>query len=125
MKVANAALTLFFLPLVASAGWFGPSNYDECILENMTGAAQREAAIMIRMACERKFPGPAPKAQPAPRPVACEIFQPESVDKQGRSVASSFVTTGCVPISKQEQRKLKAAGFVEFRDFTPIPDDGK
>ena len=40
----------------ASAGFFGPSNYEECILENMKGINNEVAAFSVRNACEKKFP---------------------------------------------------------------------
>lgn len=33
----------------------GPSNYEECILDNMENAANAAAAYQIRMACKSKF----------------------------------------------------------------------
>lgn len=35
---------------------FGPSNYDECILESMKGVTSDKAAILIAMSCRKKFP---------------------------------------------------------------------
>ena len=43
-------------PSVALAGLFGPSNYDECILENMKGVGDKYAAGAIMRACRSKFP---------------------------------------------------------------------
>ena len=40
----------------ANAGIFGPSNYDECIMENMKGVSSDVAARQVTMACRRKFP---------------------------------------------------------------------
>lgn len=55
-----AALTL--LSGAAVAGAFGPSNYDECILEHMKGVGSDLAAAQLVKSCERQFP---PKAVPA------------------------------------------------------------
>lgn len=49
----------------ASAGWFGPSNYEECILDNMKGVTSNAAAIAIASACRSQFPEPPP---PPPTP---------------------------------------------------------
>jgi hypothetical protein len=38
------------------AGWFGPKNYDECILENMKGVTLRQAVWAIQNSCRAKFP---------------------------------------------------------------------
>jgi len=56
------SLLVFVLvcPAAAHAGWFGPSNYQDCILENMKGVTDRTAAIAIEYACATKFPDTAP-----------------------------------------------------------------
>ncbi|MGE4441914.1 MAG: hypothetical protein AB7D27_10565 [Desulfomicrobium sp.] len=38
------------------AGWFGPSNYDECILDNMKNVDSDAAARLVAQACRKKFP---------------------------------------------------------------------
>src|SRR5690242_16083174 len=40
----------------AASGWFGPSNYDECILDGMKGVTSDVAAKAIIYACRNKFP---------------------------------------------------------------------
>jgi len=40
----------------AHAGWFGPKNYDECILENMKGVTIVQAVWAIQNSCRAKFP---------------------------------------------------------------------
>lgn len=40
----------------AHAGWFGPKNYDECILENMKGVTLKQAVWAIQNSCRAKFP---------------------------------------------------------------------
>jgi hypothetical protein len=40
----------------AQAGLFGPSSYDECILENMKGVTSNLAVGTIISACKKKFP---------------------------------------------------------------------
>jgi len=55
----------------AQAGWFGPKNYDECILENMKGVTLKEAVWAIQNSCRAKFPQACyawQKAQPKPGP---------------------------------------------------------
>ncbi len=44
----------------AVAGWFGPDNYEECVLENMKGVTSNTAAAAIAKACDAKFPKPPP-----------------------------------------------------------------
>jgi len=38
------------------AGLFGPSNYEECVLENMKGIQSNTAAGAVMQACRKKFP---------------------------------------------------------------------
>ena len=45
------------------AGWFGPSTYEECLLENLKGVASDVAATGIAKACRAKFPVPPPTAE--------------------------------------------------------------
>ena len=56
------ALTFLFLFSGSSAaGLFSPSDYNECIFENMKDAQNGMAAINIASACESKFPEEPPK----------------------------------------------------------------
>lgn len=51
-----------------NAGWFGPSNYEECILESMKGVTGDVAARQIAQACRKKFPNsPADDKKPKRR----------------------------------------------------------
>src|SRR3989344_762952 len=45
-------------PTVSLGGWFGPSNYDECVLESMKGVTSDLAARAIMRSCRDKFPEP-------------------------------------------------------------------
>ena len=92
--VTVVALLLF--PTAALAGLLGPSNYDECILENMKGIGDRTAASAIVLACRSKFPE---KKAAAPRGPANE--------PAGEGMGS----VGSVP------QKGGAAG--RFTDFQP------
>lgn len=38
------------------AGWFGPNNYDDCILENIKGVTQIQAIHAVKSSCRSKFP---------------------------------------------------------------------
>jgi hypothetical protein len=51
-------------PLAATAGWFGPSSYDDCILENMKGVGDKWAASSVIQACRSKFPEKKVAAKP-------------------------------------------------------------
>jgi nitrogen fixation protein FixH len=51
------AVSIFvLLATTAHAGLFGPSTYEECILENMKNAQSDRAALMIAAACRKQFP---------------------------------------------------------------------
>src|SRR3989344_9259022 len=66
MNLRKIALTSFLVlaaPLPTMAGWFGPSNYDECILESMKGVTSDKAALLIARSCRQKFPN-----EPAKKP---------------------------------------------------------
>ncbi|MBM9515049.1 hypothetical protein [Desulfogranum marinum] len=56
MKRLFLAWSILFLAPYVHAGWFGPKNYEECILKNMKGASSNAAAYNIRAACYKKFP---------------------------------------------------------------------
>ncbi len=40
----------------SKSGWWGPSTYEECILENMKGITSDHAAAAVQAACRKKFP---------------------------------------------------------------------
>lgn len=54
-RIAASSLVILF-STTASAGWFGPSNYDECILESMKGVTSDVAARLVARSCREKFP---------------------------------------------------------------------
>ena len=67
---------LIWMPIPAMGGWFGPSNYEECILKNMKGVASDKAVLEIRKACRAKFPKKSikkPKLRDVPKKVLEDI----------------------------------------------------
>lgn len=46
-------LALYFMHSASYAGIFGPSNFDECMAENIKG--MEEGILYARRACQRKF----------------------------------------------------------------------
>jgi hypothetical protein len=59
MLVKATPRLLFFISVfsaTAEAGWFGPDNYDECILGSMKGVTSDRAATAIARSCRSKFP---------------------------------------------------------------------
>lgn len=53
---ATLVLSLIFGSGITQAGLFGPSNYDECVLEGIKDAKTETAARMVAQACRNKFP---------------------------------------------------------------------
>ena len=50
-------ILLFLLPVSLShAGLFGPSNYEECVLENVKTAQTDRAVSAVMLMCQDKFP---------------------------------------------------------------------
>ena len=62
-----------FVPMRATAGWFGASNYDECILESMKGVTSDAAAGLIHRACLAKYPVKGPSDSEVPANVASQL----------------------------------------------------
>ncbi len=56
-KIIKSLFLILIFPIGnCYAGWFGPSNYEECILENMKEAKSDGAAYAIALACRNEFP---------------------------------------------------------------------
>lgn len=77
MKRLFTVICLFiWMPIPAMGGWFGPSNYEECILKNMKGVTSDKAVLEIRKACRAKFPKKPikkPKIRDVPKKVLEDI----------------------------------------------------
>lgn len=56
MKRYAGALVLLGAFSSAYAGIFGPSNFDDCVLESMKGVTSDMAAQAIYRSCRKKFP---------------------------------------------------------------------
>lgn len=52
---------------ISEARWFGPSTYEDCILESMKGVTNDIAAKAIEKACRKKFPYKRAKRAPLPK----------------------------------------------------------
>lgn len=80
-----AIVRIFLLFLVAFpigntyAGWFGPSNYEECILDKMKDAKNNYAAAAIAGACGKKFPPP--KVKPVSQLPEMRSLPSDAVDR--------------------------------------------
>ncbi|MFH1025685.1 MAG: hypothetical protein V1764_03310 [Nitrospirota bacterium] len=60
-------------PSISSAGLFGPSNYDECIVESMKGVTSDVAARAIIQSCQKKFPVKKPTDSELPSQALAKI----------------------------------------------------
>lgn len=56
LKKIGAGLLTTLLSMNANAGLFGPSNYDECVLDGVKDAKTEMAARLVAQACRNKFP---------------------------------------------------------------------
>lgn len=57
-------LTVYSLtPVYAIADWFGPDDYDECIIAGMKGVQSDVAAQLVHRSCLKKFPLKKSKSQ--------------------------------------------------------------
>lgn len=54
----TVAVTFACLSGLAQAGLFGPSNYDDCVLEGVKNAKTDAAVSAVISACTNKFPPP-------------------------------------------------------------------
>jgi len=70
----------FFVPVSVLAGLFGPSDYDECILDSMKGVTSDKAALLIRRACGNKFAD-----EPEPEPESRTLTPQELKNITGRA----------------------------------------
>lgn len=54
--ICGGILAVLLIASSASAGWFGPSTYEECVLENLKDVKTDIAARLVPSACRDKFP---------------------------------------------------------------------
>ena len=80
------ALLALLLPMSAFAGLFGPSNYWECILEEMSGVKNDPAAFEVVRKCRKEFPTTAEVEKKSP--IIGIKTAGECVLKYGKDVSS-------------------------------------
>lgn len=56
MKITILIVAAILIPTCAVGGWFGPSTYEECMLENLKDVKTDMAARLVPSACRDKFP---------------------------------------------------------------------
>lgn len=84
-SAAAAIMTMeaFYSGGSASAGPFGPSSYDDCILDSMKGVTSDLAAKAIAQSCKAKFPPVAVASRPLTR------WELEQLTAQGTRVGAN------------------------------------
>ena len=97
----TVAALLAFLPLGAVAGLFGPANYDDCILENMKGIADRAAAGAVMAACARRFPETSPAAGAAAQEALAASRQKAKVTEPTPVAPDDRGFTNFVPVPRK------------------------
>ena len=70
-------------PSISLAGWFGPSNFDECVLESMKGVTNDVAATAIIRSCHAKFPVKMSVDSEVPENVVRQLGGGASLDNYG------------------------------------------
>ena len=56
MKIIFFIVAIILTPSYVFAGWFGPSTYEECVLENIKEIKNDTAAKLLAKVCREKFP---------------------------------------------------------------------
>ncbi|HBT86911.1 MAG TPA: hypothetical protein DEB50_00065 [Desulfobacter sp.] len=67
---------IFLMPFNAFAGMFGPSNFWECILDEMPGVKNDAVANATMMKCRKKFPNTA-----YPQKKSSSLFGPKTANE--------------------------------------------
>lgn len=81
------------VPWVSFAGWFGPSDYDECIIDGMKNVTSDVAARLIRQSCAKKFPGkktPRTPWQTLPSDATERLTGKAYIDRLGRLTGNFY-----------------------------------
>jgi hypothetical protein len=56
VKIIIFIVAITLTPSYVFAGWFGPSTYEECVLENIKEVKSDKAAELLAQVCRKKFP---------------------------------------------------------------------
>jgi hypothetical protein len=103
-KIMKSLFLILIFPIGnCYAGWFGPSNYEECILEKMKDAKSNYAAIAIANACGKKFP----KKEP--------VVEQKLPQELPSKVIDQLIVKCDVPIQAEDRRSNPASYLVEER----------
>jgi hypothetical protein len=132
MKNLTATLCLTIAVLlgsvgVSSAGLFGPSNYDECVLDRMQGVQSDLAARVIIAACSSKF-SHKEKRSPSPPKEKKPEYKPE-LDRNGLPVCRVHVVGDKLVFSPKEfvyptPHTIWTFGGVGYQDWEAVLPNG-
>lgn len=119
------ASTLLQSPF-AYAGLFGPSDYDECILESMKGVKSDLAARAIIRSCREKFPKQSHKGTSLPKHAIQNLSGRAGVNFQNNFTGHIYngnkdwiitqITVRLTPKGKEKS----AEAFLKAKDYNEI-----
>lgn len=97
------ASLILFCSLTCYAGIFGPSDYDECVLDGVKAAQTQTAVASVHKACRNKFP-----KQPSPfvKDGVCEVYWDGWKMVGGKKLKESGYATFTIEGSNAERFKL-------------------
>lgn len=111
MRIIALIITLSVTP--ATAGWFGPDNYDDCILENIKPGLSKQGAYAVKNSCRSKFSyssGHGALTFGNPDDCILEHVKPEML---GMSV--SLIRKACNSKYNKPKKTKKSSDLDEFR----------
>jgi len=89
-----------FVPLIAHAGWFGPSTWAECILAKMPGVQNDMAAAAVNEQCISRFPDTGAVSQAYDSWSACMV---ERAGDVAPGLAERAVAAACANASTDKR----------------------
>jgi len=103
-KIIKSLFLILIFPIGnCYAGWFGPSNFEECILEKMKEAKSDYAAYAIATACRNEFPQNK------------RVAEKELPQELPSEVIDQLIVKCDVPIQAEDRRSNPASYLVERR----------
>lgn len=114
MKRLFTVICLFiWMPTPAMGGWFGPSNYEECILKNMKGVASDKAAMVIMRVCRKKFPPVKSKLRSSSLPKMNEQTKQYLINS-GKAIVEERLSRSNLPNPERFAQDLTQDDYIRF-----------
>jgi hypothetical protein len=106
-----------FFPAVAVAGWFGPNDYNSCILESMKGITSDVAARAIKQSCREKFPEEKQESKELPESAVQKLEGSARMDTRGDYICTIFNGNNDWAITSLEVRITdeKTSAFKDYK----------